>query len=864
MEAVSDEEAKSLASHWVKRIESSILGQIDQSTSVVKASFKSDGDQHFAKQDSYGDEVNRRVRRCCRTSNGCSLNHKKSNVNGFLEERAYNHHNYRPEFEFTCDESNSSGLKIVKEPDDRMVPQNQPLHSGQYTPRVDIDFIRQKRLAFFDVEHNPNRGCSDRVQLNTNSNVVHKQATNSKPTCDVHNVFTTEPCTHDLDSPGNNFTLVHDSCDSLSHLQWLKASLSPTLNSQCKGENEFFQQYASFVESKEEEDIRLELWGLKDVVNSGELDLKVYLQEPTGKSHQLPVGRPQQMLSKSFHKRKDSYLEDNEGQIFCMDLPVGGLKNVELFDDKSKSKAYAMSGNNTRNLQLTDTSDQYLNSCGPAYEVHSSEHFNTSFSKSYLEGTENINNCFHVPRPQIYGPLYSGFENSDSESSLLSFGSTCKEVNYRKVVKKRDSSNNKKNSSPHEKHENRSSARKRGKEKILLELTHFIEGAESPQVEEGLLNQTSSGILADKHFKENTSFPAETVTKSCVEVGGVENLNTQGNYGVHSINEPCITRHRLSSNDIEFNGNDQCSEICRKAMGKICPECIELNSSAANWCIECGTALVSLKPSALTGQQQKCWKEKHLQTEAIIKDTLKREDIAAEKQVKQLHNDISSLSLQASHSSTELGGLKHSSHRGYSRHWTRSSTAWSSFNPGELSKSSSCLVERSKNKRKNKCVGTGAEEPMRARSASELQNGYTSTKDTADGNRRKTTWTKPVRQRASSCNLPGCSAGEAFNALERGRKLKHHDHPQSTHSSSRCNFVGNGDTTTAFVKRPPSATVQHQQTVLGYSAIPQDNSAGHQLEVNSMKYVIFFGSNNYVLLSYNIDEIFCLSIDRTL
>ncbi|KAJ7380958.1 hypothetical protein OS493_004548 [Desmophyllum pertusum] len=119
----------------------------------------------------------------------------------------------------------------------------------------------------------------------------------------------------------------------------------------------------------------------------------------------------------------------------------------------------------------------------------------------------------------------------------------------------------------------------------------------------------------------------------------------------------------------QTNGAMMPAENQGSIMGKVCPKCGEVNSKAANWCIECGTALICIKASCLTAQQQKNFEKQCLETQALIKETLNTPtnlshvlsyDKAA-KEERSLSRDISNLSLQVSQSTSNLDDEKYSS-----------------------------------------------------------------------------------------------------------------------------------------------------------------------------------------------------------
>ena len=391
---------------------------------------------------------------------------------------------------------------------------------------------------------------------------------------------------------------------------------------------------------------------------------------------------------------------------------------------------------------------------------------------------------FSHPEPQINGPLYSGFENSDSETSLLSFGSKCDDVHYRKVVKKQDASIVNGEISPRQsdlsinKTQGHKLKQKRGKDKILMELTEFIEGCGTPK--DLKHSKKNSSIVNDLHLPDGNVPSVISAGRLSNTAGHMQdefarrddliNRTKDLSYNV-SISESSIAQ----SHDRKQTNGTLSSEGHGSVKGKVCPKCDEVNSKAANWCIECGTALISVKVSCLTAQQQKVFEKQCEETQALINQTLKAPmnfshllaNDKAEREERSLSEDISNLSLQVSQSTSNLEEARYSSSpHGYKRRWMRSSIAWSTYHPSELTKSPSVVKNHVKTK-----------ERQRAISFSDLMS--CSTKEKGSKHQKRSSRNRSARKRTVSCSSFG-SEKEVMNTSGGFTNLKAFGHPQNT------------------------------------------------------------------------------------
>ena len=765
MEDISDEDVKALASNWVKRIQNSILTPTDDVRNYgnVRTRFGSNDERihsnhEFCEENGKVDDFNlHQPSTAIIPESTDSLNLKQSSADfggsGDVEQ------NVTP-FERASKQSNTSlhTSESTYKRDDILTREA----SSKSTPRVDVALLRQKRLAFFDGKltsqegedllRDKNRNILTNISASRHSPPIealssskidsHRSSRIDQSFPSRSNGFVTQ------EPSGEMFHFNSSETHFVSHFKG-GSPRSKTIEHpfSCKS-----PQVHVHAAEPDEEDIKLELWGLKDAVQSGEVNLNEYLKKPAWQHH--------------------SFTNSDQFGQNC-DLPRNAFGPLH---DKTKPITIPDSGGYNHSLcHSVGNQDQKI---WKGIDGVTNGHFSKEFyktSSSAVGQAEEALNFFNGPEPQINGPLYSGFETSDSESSLLSFGSKCDDVHYRKVVKKQGSPVVDKRISPrmnghstNKKQENKNKP-KRGKDKILMELTEFMEGSGTPKEKKHSKQNNSSN---DQNF--NRCHGTSTVNRAdsslttglqghlqngFAEVADVVNLN-EDQFPKTSFHDSDVTLscdNSSQTNDSMVPAENQMSNV----MGKICPKCSEVNSRAANWCIECGTALICIEASCLTAQQRKSFQKQHLETQALIKETLKTPtnlsqllsyDKAAEEE-QSLSDDITNLSLQVSQSTSNLDETKYSSSPvGYKRRWLRSSIAWSSYHSGELSKSSSFVKEKDKMKEKK-----------RATSFTDL---ITCSSHEKGGKHKRNSRNKSARQRTVSCSSFGPDE-ETANSSER-------------------------------------------------------------------------------------------------
>ena len=760
MEELSNDDVKGLASDWVQRIQNSLLtpGDDVRSPGVVRTRLGSSNERmctnqyEFREENGKIDYSNRQSKSpfLADSGNYVSFNNHISVGTGASKQPG---NSKQPVWSFER-ESEQSNVAI-----DQSSKSN-----DQTTPRPDADFLRQKRLAFF----NGSVGLQEKEDLSLfhdrNRNIPKHICASQLPRWN-HGAEHSSSVEYLKNSPSSY--AKQEASDKMYHLESVETPLSPSLNgspSNIFNTVDLQYQYRSpRAFETDEEELRLELWGLKEAVHSGELNLNAYLKEPSGKHSRF--------LSATSHQFENTFDEHSDSG----DMPSADPLHNELrLTKRTESGSYGQSYLTT----VIDTAGEIREETQS--QCHLNENTANCLPTVYVDKVSNRVE-FNGPEPQINGPLYSGFENSDSETSLLSFGSKCDDVHYRKVVKKQIPSISSEKISPKGKGHSKNvkhghkTKQKRGKDKILLELTEFIEGYGSPKdskiSEENCINN-------DLHPRCLSDVPTVVNGDSLLTKGTEDHMENEFAKRGDPINvnasSSCNTSISAGNILLARDLKPTSSESCGNLMGKICPTCDEVNSKAANWCIECGTALICIKASCLTAEQQKVFEKQCKETQALIKETLKTPMNfshllavdKAEKEERLLSNDISNLSLKVSQSTSNLEEEKYSSSpHGYKRRWLRSSIAWSTYHPSELTKSPSFAKDQRK-----------TQERQRATSFSDLSTH--STKEKGSKHHKRNGRNKSSRNRTVSCSSSG-PYDEAMDSVG-FTNLKAFNHPQNT------------------------------------------------------------------------------------
>lgn len=655
MEELSDDDVKEFASDWVRRLQNSVLAADNDVSNpgVVRSRFGSDDERIFPK-DEFREEIDEVDRSTFRWRPSFAVDLRNSVADKHLPGRGEGDEGQVLSFECSSKHSN--------------VDQDHQRFGGKSTPRPDSEFLRQKRLAFFSNSLELDETKKLNVLRDENRNTPKQFPASLSSTCghETHSSRSKHFDSYPLKGMSHAKQEISNKMHQLDSfetpfLSGFSSGISQSANTDSvhRYQNRSPQRFHS-----DEEEIRLELWGLKEAVHSGELDLNAYLHKPLWKDQFFPASSGQLV---------NSYEQNHCKQQFVK---------------------------------------------RPPKDTYSSLHIERT-----LNGKASIN-CteFNGPEPQINGPLYSGFENSDSETSLLSFGSKCDDVHYRKVIKKQESSvTNGKMSTrvkdPIGKKQDHKMKQKRGKDKILMELTEFIEGCGNPK---DIEHSKQNGSIINSRHSQDVPSKITKDNREAVSMDHIQNEDVRGGDFISGIKNPldkaCISNSNTALSYNHTHPNDTLvvpAEESGNVMGKVCPKCDEVNSKAANWCIECGTALICVKATCLTPQQRKVFEKQCEETQALIKETLNKPMNfshllgydKAEQEERSLSNDISNLSLQVSQSTSNLEGMRYSSSSPeYKRRWMRSSTAWSTYHPCELTKSRSFVKDQTKTKQRQRAT----------------------------------------------------------------------------------------------------------------------------------------------------------------
>ena len=747
MEELSNDEVKDLASDWVQRIQNSLLtpGDDVRSPGVVRTRFGSRNERmctnhEFREENGKIDYSNTQSKSPFLADSGNYVS-----FDDFSVDTEASRNSKEPVRSFES-ESKQSNVAIIDRPSKS---------NDQTTPRPDADFLRQKRLAFFNRSVGLQEKEDQRLFHDRNHNTPNHICASQLPRWN-HGAELSSSVEHFKNSPSSY--AKQEASEKMYHLESVKTPISCSLNG---GPSNIFNtvdlqyQYRSpRAFETDEEELRLELWGLKEAVHSGEVNLNAYLKEPLWKH-----GR---FLSATSHQFENVFDEHSDSGDM---LSADPLHSELTLTKRTESGGYGQSCLTTANDTAGEVREENQSQC------HLNE--NTTNCLPTVHVDEVLNSMgFNGPEPQINGPLYSGFENSDSETSLLSFGSKCDDVHYRKVVKKQIPPISGEKTSPQGKGHSKNikhghkTKQKRGKDKILLELTKFIEGPKDSKLSDDLYPRCLSGVPTvangDSLLTKGTEDHRE---KEFTKRGDPINANASSSCNTSVSADSILLAHSHKPTLSESHGN---------LMGKICPTCDEVNSKAANWCIECGTALVCIKASCLTAEQQKVFEKQCKETQALIKETLKTPmnfshllDVnKAEKEESLLSKDISNLSLKVSQSTSNLEEEKYSSSpHGYKRRWLRSSIAWSTYHPSELTKSPSFVKDQGK-----------AKERQRATSFSDLTTH--STKEKVSKHHKRNGRNKSSRKRTVSCSSFGPNDESTDSVVF--TNLKAFNHPQNT------------------------------------------------------------------------------------
>ena len=370
----------------------------------------------------------------------------------------------------------------------------------------------------------------------------------------------------------------------------------------------------------EDEEIRLDLWGLKDAVKSGEVDLKAYIRDaPRPKRRGIGKSEPD-----------SNQTSDN-----------GVASNSLTFKENSGLVGLPLSP------RLTDVRE-------------------SNWGSTEQRTTKLVDRSADMPlgRLETDCRFYKGRRNKCTPD-------------------------------------------KKGKEAILGELTEFMRTSNQLDTS-GMYAAPPCAMISEQKRTVNhqwVSHDTEGLERSCK--GSAPDM----------LRKPSANDFHLkgeNSRDLKTHSNDTGASAGDVGqMAKICPSCGEMNSKAANWCIECGSAFVTVKPSFLSVEQTKEYEQQCEQTKSLMLDLWRPADKATGRnglvnQISGHSNDCSSktvdkLTDRLDGSLAFTDGRQSQANPDYKRRWLRSSTAWSTYDCAELSKPSSIPTKQMRKSVKKQC-----------------------------------------------------------------------------------------------------------------------------------------------------------------
>ena len=874
MATVSEDEARDLATRWIRKFESSILAQVNSrcehdttapGTTLDKLSNSEETENgvmlDYRPYESLEAVGYREVLHSNHQISGCFGERerldKPSSISFHSNHRDYNTESVR-DFSKKATLINSAINSEANHPQTSAILCDSVnlgeetktgvpgLQEGNFkTPRPDPEYLRQKRLQYF----------SSQPRNESDSNVQFCGFSNTSVLDRNRNVLKTPACRQET-KHGTGSSSKHREID-------VREETSPE-------RKQWFGKMPSQPLKDEEDEFRLDLWGLKDAVLTGQVDLKSYLPATS-----TGVANYNCSLNGHSHINGDANVSTS-------------LFTATVMTDASKShtvrREYGKYDNANSICKMKE--DKLFGVSRPIVEE-------ALLNLPLKNVTQDINKGRQIglepgspPEPQIKGQLYYGFDNqSDSEGSLTNFAVGKSRIRVTDTKGDRAySDENLCTSSPYVSnldvspaivrkpnvntfnsaviskplnHENirNKTKDKRGKEKILSELTEYMNTNNSPNknvasgnVTSGISSPRRSTLPIKISESEELKTSARSFEENCIELRQLSSDNSdyedqlkENLFLETSTKDPIRAGYSVYASDITsgmFNldedillcGNEPVSlmkntadEVCQGIIpetgalkAKMCPQCGEINSRAANWCIECGVALVRVEASQITAQQQVHATKNALRMETcntnkktlpycsrIVPDTKKMDE-----EQRDLQNCIENLSIQAACSESFDDNKYSSSPVGYKRRWLKSSIAWSTFNASELSKPSS--VEAKVEFNKNKKMPTNLDDlgVRKARSSSDLSVLHRKGQVTNNKNSRG-------RSASRRRTLSGGSSHGSADA-QRPKKVKNQKSSKVlvTHSTKPTSNAGQSDAEvckhkgSVSSKRPHSAASQ--------------------------------------------------------
>lgn len=704
---MDEDEAKSIASAWVRRLEANVLSKVHdnkphehrhQNENTVTNAYRDDRLPRSYPPPSPKEKIHSDSTKISATSNLVDLKD---------------------------DTKTNSILTSLERKPSKEQPLNQPSRNSPRTPRIDLDVLRNKRLRHFQ---------------NNDSYAV----TNGE-------------------KEGQNFSeslgssLQSDSCAS-SMLQWEPNSCERLEGNSFNGESWNYNSYSNGLNTQRSDDddkLRLELWGLRGAVESGQLDINSYLrparstdirQNNINSSNLVNTQNPEDDYSKLSSSRDNNYnftllkKVNKKGDFPIMNSAEG---NLHLMTSMLTIQAPQEGGEGPDNANAEQDSEEFsLSDLQPSTsfggaipqtkQLHKAKEDFTRFSVAKNHPAAPFGGTI----PQIEGKLYNGFETSDSESS----------VNAMSIQNKNRS---KSKADMHTTKSNKPLKSGKGKQKILNELTEYLDAGQgnkklnlhhkvesSPKIPHSdkedvcenhpsaeILLKSSSPIAVHKNGFRSRSISPDNhryiSTSAPITYNGVLNGSPDDGIGRNAIygeEEPRFGSLKTQVFDHHI-----------PLLAKSCPTCNEVNSQAANWCIECGTALIAIQPTILSQEQREDYEEQRQEAKKLINEVLdcrsnSQSLTTLSKTERELNQDIINLSKEVDKNAGFSNKSLQSNLSSYKRRWLKSSTAWSTYEPQELSKPSSIVKPGKNNEKKNlmKNKESFMDGALRSRSSSDL------------------------------------------------------------------------------------------------------------------------------------------------
>lgn len=685
---MDEDEAKSIASDWIRRLEASLLAKVSDNT-IPGDHFYHRHHQDGSVSNSYShDDLERKHLDLEKTRSDEKIHHEATVLP--CEKELFSR-------------GDISEIKNPRAPLTSKTPRNTS-NDAFRSPRIDLEDLRKKRLHHFEnLNGSP-------AKSEGNSECLSLEGT----------------------SPKQDKMLQYEA--SSLGIEENSFSERPWNSKPCS-------YGATKMMSDEDDKLRLELWGLRGAVESGQLDINSYLGPLRSKTGHYSDEVKKDSLSGDFRTSHDPSV----GQECSSSRDANFNLEKMSPDQTTQPAAYTTEENDSqKNENSSSNKILYWQSRAPQRDMNgvgASCHSNGDTIKedftrfSVIKSSESSYGKGVAPWPQIEGKLYNGFETSDSESSL-----SVPSVHHGRTAKNMHDKPNK----------IKPLKSGRGKQKILDELTTFLDserntkrGAKESARKTRNVSDESRRVTSPV-LSGDSPLPIEPALEKSDSPNSEVRVSKTISEGYSRYSDSMYREHSsqfktssskygdlrlLSSVLAEEKGSTGSTEEEKLSSGgqmaKVCKTCDEINSKAANWCIECGTALIKVDPVVLTSEQKNKYETQCQETKMLIAEALnsnkplKNGTKTLSKKEKDLYKDVLYLSKGVEKNSGFSNESLQSNLSNYKRRWQKSSIAWSSFEPQELSKPSSVVKTNGAGKEMEKNMKKGGNN-FRSRSSSDL------------------------------------------------------------------------------------------------------------------------------------------------